>query len=60
MPDPQAEGVFDWRDPFDVLLGDALRGFLMEKGVPFDQLDEWSDALMAIVKDHGWTYPEYA
>jgi len=42
-------------DDFEVrwtLIGDAIRGFLMEKHVPFDVMDEWTDEVVAIVREH--------
>lgn len=34
------------------LVCDAIRGFLMERHIPFDQLDPWADELVAIVQEH--------
>lgn len=38
--------------PDDLLTEEAIRGFLLEKHLPFDQLDPWTDEIMAIVREH--------
>jgi len=34
------------------VLGDAIRGFFMEKHLSFDSMDEWTDEIVAIVREH--------
>lgn len=33
-------------------IGDAIRGFLLEKHIPFDMVDEWADEIVAVVREH--------
>lgn len=34
------------------LIDEAIRGYLLERHIPFDQLDAWTDDLMDIVREH--------
>lgn len=34
-----------------ILAAEAVRGFLMERHLPFDQIDEWADEIETIYKE---------
>jgi len=34
------------------LIDEAVRGFLFEKHVPLDTADEWTEEIVAIVREH--------
>lgn len=36
----------------DTVTEEAIRGFFFEKHLPLDTADEWTDEIMAIVREH--------
>lgn len=40
------------QEAIDTVTEEAIRGFFFEKHLPFHAADEWTDEVMAIVKEH--------
>lgn len=41
------------------VMEEAVRGFFMEKHLPFDTMDEWTDEVVAIVREHGFAPAQF-